>query len=670
MIRQWSWLVLYFFILIPPFLIEPVTSGLDPSWRISVNMAAAKGFVFGKDYIFTFGPLGFLSTKNAVLVNKWIILLYELFLIFSTLGAIHYFLKPLKYSFRYSFPTLLVVFLISAYNCELLLLFVYIFSSLLFLRSGHWLVLIPAVLLSAIGFYIKVNYGIILSVLLYTTLLVSVLRKNSSVKTGLGMAFVHIITLYVPSVIGNVDIVRYVQSSLQVINAYNDAMFLPAKLSGLLPVTALILVALFAGGFLFNIRSYVRDFSSLYIYGFCALFFYVMFKNGFVRASPGHINVFFVNSMILFACLYILSKENTQKTWGVIFTAAITISYSILIINPYKDHETGLTKTSVLSRLTIGEYLKDIATDVSYKQILADSARSPQKIAQSYAQVIGWKTVDIIPSEISEIYYYKLNYLPRPVPQSYCAFNKYLDSKNAEKLMSASGPEFLLYHNESLDNRHPFWDESITKRAVVTHYELYNRDTTTLAKMAFDENFYLSNYPDIREAVNKGVFKSGYDHYQRFGREESREIISSENFQYLLFRKRKTPLQMKQEEESEQVIRIGEEFSIRKTVYPQYLYADIRYSVMGKIQRLLFQPPEMKITVTYEDGTRQTYRVIIPIMNTGVLINKRTDTPYDASLFFFYEGRRNANATSIKFEASDGGFEDEIKTKFTTVRFE
>jgi len=38
----------------------------------------------------------------------------------------------------------------------------------------------------------------------------------------------------------------------------------------------------------------------------------------------------------------------------------------------------------------------------------------------------------------------------------------------------------------------------------------------------FDEQFYLSTYPDVADAVRSGAFASGYDHYVRFGMSEGR----------------------------------------------------------------------------------------------------------------------------------------------------
>jgi hypothetical protein len=43
-----------------------------------------------------------------------------------------------------------------------------------------------------------------------------------------------------------------------------------------------------------------------------------------------------------------------------------------------------------------------------------------------------------------------------------------------------------------------------------------------LMKIKFDENWYLSRYPDVKEAVKRGVVASGRDHYLSHGYYEHR----------------------------------------------------------------------------------------------------------------------------------------------------
>lgn len=49
-----------------------VWMSLDPSWQLTLNYAYLNNMEWGKDFVFTFGPLGFLSTKFLWGVNKWL----------------------------------------------------------------------------------------------------------------------------------------------------------------------------------------------------------------------------------------------------------------------------------------------------------------------------------------------------------------------------------------------------------------------------------------------------------------------------------------------------------------------------------------------------------------------------------------------------------------------
>lgn len=42
---------------------------------------------------------------------------------------------------------------------------------------------------------------------------------------------------------------------------------------------------------------------------------------------------------------------------------------------------------------------------------------------------------------------------------------------------------------------------------------------------AFDERYYLDEYPDVRAAVAGGHFKSGLQHYQQYGWRENRRPL-------------------------------------------------------------------------------------------------------------------------------------------------
>src|SRR5580704_7569408 len=71
-------------------------TGLDASWAYGINLAHAQNLIFGRDVVFTFGPLGYLFYPIPGLAGSWAALgfawaiyalfLFGLFLIWRSLG--------------------------------------------------------------------------------------------------------------------------------------------------------------------------------------------------------------------------------------------------------------------------------------------------------------------------------------------------------------------------------------------------------------------------------------------------------------------------------------------------------------------------------------------------------------------------------------------------------
>ena len=55
---------------------KPITVGLDPSWSYAISRAAVEGLIFGKDIIFTYGPLGYLVAGASIKENFFILLYF------------------------------------------------------------------------------------------------------------------------------------------------------------------------------------------------------------------------------------------------------------------------------------------------------------------------------------------------------------------------------------------------------------------------------------------------------------------------------------------------------------------------------------------------------------------------------------------------------------------
>ena len=77
--------LLYFFLVLFVFLLFPsrfffyTGLGLDESWNMGLHLAYKYKLVFGRDFIFGFGPLGILHTRFPVSVNIFVYILFDIY---------------------------------------------------------------------------------------------------------------------------------------------------------------------------------------------------------------------------------------------------------------------------------------------------------------------------------------------------------------------------------------------------------------------------------------------------------------------------------------------------------------------------------------------------------------------------------------------------------------
>jgi hypothetical protein len=163
--------------------------------------------------------------------------------------------------------------------------------------------------------------------------------------------------------------------------------------------------------------------------------------------------------------------------------------------------------------------------------------------------------------------------------------------------MSADAPEFLLFKLESIDFRHDLYDETQTKLAILLNYEVIDR-----------------------------------------------------SWDYLLLNKLPKPLQKQVLKTTNNEYRLNEYITVDTSQALQYAKINIEYSLLGKLRRLLFQPPTLMATIQFEDGSKKTARAIKTIVNGGIFLNKyvsRTNRSTDA--FLTYNGKQNKNIVKINF---------------------
>jgi hypothetical protein len=618
--RAWLpylFIALFLFLLFPAaFYLTPM-KGIDPSYNIALQLAYKYHLVFGKDLVFTLGPLGILDSRMPISVSLSVYLLFDLYF----LGTIFIILKDL---FKRQFSPAVVLFILlgilvspnDATFQRYFLFFLYFLLS--FIREPRKnMYLIQSALLSILCFYYKVNVGVVaVSLFLIATVYV-LMRKRLRPAAGAVMLLSYFIILLGAGYFLHVDIRGYIAGSFQIIGGYTDAMSytLGDDHEPYVVAAVFILGAIFGLGAwqLFSSvykKKMIRHADPIFIAGILAVASFFIFKCAFVRADQMHMPYFFNMAWSLTGLLYLfLSPGWERKIAAWCGWATLIVCYCAL--NELSDggrHYLSVVKPGLLPAKVrqIGVYFRQLA---HYNKALAvshelDTAHNELK------GIIGDHTVDIIPIEISRIYFNGLRYDPRPVIQSYSAYNSYLDSLNERKYLSASAPDYILFSLAGIDQRQAFFDESRTKLAIFGRY-------TIAGKVGGD----------------------------------------------LLLRKKPLPGDLQRSKEEIVRARLGEDIPIPAGDGLLFARIIVHYSLSGRIKRFFYQAPPLTITLTLADGGTMSYEISPDMLEDGVIINKFVQTEDDFRLLARSGGRLGNAISGIRIDRLPGFARDiEIRT--------
>jgi hypothetical protein len=226
---------------------------------------------------------------------------------------------------------------------------------------------------------------------------------------------------------------------------------------------------------------------------------FLSFKHGFVR-QDAHVVVFTL-VVILLASLYttIIKNPRFKKiayyAWGIIFWGCIIITSSpnwTILENAHQwsnfspdrvVNNIGVVISSMLNPTELK--MRGERSTTKNLQVIATATKIPDSVLEK----VQGKTIDIIPWEFSLIPGNQLNWKPRPIIQSYSAYTEKLDEINYQSL-SQSPRDYLIYHFQSIDGRHPFFDEPKAFSYVVCNYQL-DSVNSPFQVPAIKTNFYL-----------------------------------------------------------------------------------------------------------------------------------------------------------------------------------
>ncbi|MFC5531028.1 hypothetical protein [Cohnella yongneupensis] len=603
--------------------------GLDPSWHNALDYAIKNNFQFGDDIVFTYGPLAPYFMNSFASELFWYKVVFSLIL--SGIVSIQLFGIGMQAGIL-STIFLATGFVLNAgddtfyFSCQigmLLLLILYRNSNAI-----RTIIIISSVIILSVFGYIKFTYFLTSIFILVLMAIVLFLQKNK-ISTYL-VLFSFAISQFLIWMLSGQNLSNwfsYMKYSWQYSNGYSDAMSLVGSNTTI--VVGLLLAFLLCICVIYKVMlvKYRENYSFLLFFLSIVGIGFIAWKEGYVRHDL-HYTQFFMYLIVAPAFVIVLLKNFRDSNKSV--EGRIIVSLKFMDNKNEKLIKTGhlriccLVMISVISIMTINYafYKNFLSFELVRGKItvtksnLSNLFHLKEHLASLEAQTVAYQLANEIPKikaivqeDTIDIYNYNqsrlisnnLNWVPRPAFQSYAAYTSGLLKIN-EKHILQKPSEYVLFSNETIDNRLPLLDDNLWVRSLFHRYTpIFN-----------DKGYLLFKRDDNVHALPK------------------LDIVAERN------------------------VKFNEEFTLPNLSNPLYITAQFEETLKGKLGTLLFKPPIVEIVVTLEDQQSRTFRIIPEMISEPTLISSVLMGNKD--VLKFLSGQNINKVVSVKFQVKNSSF--------------
>ena len=557
--------------------------GLDLSWQYALNEATARHLVFGRDVIFTFGPLASVytamyhpSTDHLMLYGSLLVALG-----FSTGCMLLSYPDPEKV-----FAVALLPFIVAVAGSmdpppcatvalrDGIFLFLPFILLVLILRvccspdSEHYMKASKAmaVLLSVVACSVAIlpliKGSFLLPAFFSGALACAILwTRRPAIAFGFGSLMLAAISIaWVGTGQPFHALAGYIGAQLVTIGGYSEAMAFrgdPVEIVVYVAVSVFLLTVLWRQ---FTRRIGPHGWTAMVSLAFTL---FVVFKAAFVRHEGGHVLIAAGGTLIGGYCVLVLAKPKMSLlVWLVVIFAWSFIDQK------YTDPDLR-SAWQRLRNSAARAYGGAVNRAKGSKELEIMFAERNEDIRRAVpiAHVEG--TVDIYPFELSTIFAHGLAWNPRPVIQSYAAYDARLDALNASHLEGADAPQYVFFQVKSIDDRLASMEDAGSWLQLLSRYSLVGRS---------GEFFVLARNSAARCA---------------------------------------SPIQP----ECESIQTLGRRFRLPKTSDTFLAQIDVQPTLLGKIATALFKPPQLQIRFWFNDGHTESFRYIAAMGRRGFIIS-------------------------------------------------
>lgn len=550
--------------------------GLDPSWNLAINEAAARGMQFGKDVLYTAGPLSNVWTQayhpatiHLAFVAGLILALGHTFLVYrialASRPAWFWLFVAVVAFFMVSRDTLFLVY-------PLLLVIVSFRVSLpithqdkieltrsdcfLLLLAGTGLGLLPILKLSFLP--LAVISWVFSSILLWLS------KYRLMAGLMLVMPVLGMIVFWVLAGQELVTLPDYFANNAPVVSGFTRAM---SNRFFLLTPALYLLSSVLA---LYLVYRYLTDnggILALIILMVVAAFLFLSFKAGFVRQD-----------------VHALTAGSSIVMGMVILGSFRAIGYRLVVAGMVSAIMTWLLIHIQFSSASF-EYYKSPAARVVTSlraQILDDQSFSSWrdqydarlKEISEYVPIPKLEgSVDIYPYQVAALIASQNAWSPRPVFQSFSAYTPELSEANVAHLTGQRAPDHILFELGSIDGRYPSMEDGASWPVLLAAY-------------------------DISGVTN---------HYLVLGRKETQRSVPP-----------LTPI-------ASRTARFGERVDVANNGHIIVAELAVHSSPLGKIMNLFYKQSLLMLSVELSNGEVRRHRFVPGQASAGFILSPYVD---------------------------------------------
>ena len=548
---------------------------LDPSWVFGMNVATSQYLAFGSELLFTYGPYASVSTRTfhpftdslALYGSLYLAITYSIALIFITRKSATLLLLVIVVSLslikQYSDTLLSSYALIMGVFCYQLINMP-TFSKLK--RLG--LLVLTFGLFTPFGLYPLIKGSIYVLYFAVAFLSVSVLVYFKKWYLALCIPIAILLSLiFFWGITGQaiLGLWGYFASLGTIISGYSDAMAITGRNSEILVYLIMFILIVIT-----LIKQQGANIKTLYIGLVFILYLFISFKGGFVR-HDGHavagISALYFAAVILFAVF-------------TSYQAALVLILALLSFVFTDRHYDNVLISRSLAPISETYHwglhgLKKRVSDHSY--FLEEYENSVVAIKNEAQFPVLEGSVDTYPFDQSRVIASGYNWVPRPVFQSYAAYNPQLAKINNDHLLGNKAPDNIVFRILTIDNRYPSLDDGLSWPTILSNYHLDG---------ARGDFLFLKK--DRERNIPATICSLGSDTFL------FRQSISVPSAKGLIF-----------------------------------VEFDIKPTLLGRLMNVLFKTSELRIQVFLENGQSKDYRIIPGMAKSGFILSPLVENTKD-----------------------------------------